>query len=108
MTLTMAGGPTSSVPWWSPASSHSSGSRYIYIADGLHTPDSWFGLTAVSRGDVSMLDTAAHAPNPQVMLNIATMYACKDLTGLLINRRLAKTTLIHHLCVFMAYLYVLR
>ena len=54
------------------------------------------------------MDPAAHAPNPQIMLNMATMYASKDLVGLLLNRRIAKTTVVHHICVFMAYLYVLR
>ena len=69
---------------------------------------SWFGLTAMTRGDVSLLDTSAHAPNPQIMVNMATMYAGKDLVGLLLNKRIAKTTVVHHICVFMAYLYVLR
>ena len=69
---------------------------------------SWFGLTAMYRGDVSLLDTSAHAPNPQIMINMATMYASKDLVGLLVNQRIAKTTVVHHICVFMAYLYVLR
>ena len=41
------------------------------------------------------------------MINMATMYVSKDLAGLLINRRMAKTTVIHHVCVFMAYLYVI-
>ena len=63
---------------------------------------------AVHRGDVSIVDTRKHAPNPQIMLNMATMYASKDLVGLLVNQRIAKTTVVHHLCVFMAYLYVLR
>ena len=61
----------------------------------------------MSRGDVSLLDTSAHAPNPQIMVNMATMYAGKDLVGLLLNKKIAKTTVVHHICVFMAYFYVL-
>ena len=96
------------MPSWRPGCSPSSGRN---ISSNLSTEIfllSWFGLTAISRGDVSLLDPAAHAPNPQIMLNMATMYASKDLVGLLLNRRIAKTTVVHHICVFMAYLYVLR
>ena len=63
---------------------------------------------AVHRGDVSIVDTRKHAPNPQIMINMATMYAVKDLANILINKRIATTTIVHHLCVFIAYLYVLR
>lgn len=63
---------------------------------------------AVYKGDVSMLDTMRHAPNPQIMINMATMYVVKDLANILINKRIAATTVIHHICVFIAYVYVLR
>ena len=63
---------------------------------------------ALYRGDVSILDTMKHAPNPQIMINMATMYAVKDLANILINKRIAATTVLHHLCVFIAYVYVLR
>ena len=63
---------------------------------------------AVHRGDVSIVDTRKHAPNPQIMTNMATMYAVKDLANILINKRIAATTVLHHLCVFIAYVYVLR
>ena len=63
---------------------------------------------AVHRGDVSIVDTRKHAPNPQIMINMATMYAVKDLANILINKRIATTTIVHHLCVFIAYLYILR
>ena len=63
---------------------------------------------AVHRGDVSIVDTRKHAPNPQIMINMATMYAVKDLANILINKRIATTTIVHHLCVFIAYIYVLR
>ena len=63
---------------------------------------------AVYKGDISMLDTMKHAPNPQIMINMATMYVVKDLANILINKRIAATTIIHHICVFIAYVYVLR
>ena len=63
---------------------------------------------ALYRGDVSILDTMKHAPNPQIMINMATMYAVKDLANILINKRIAATTVLHHLCVFIAYVYVTR
>ena len=44
----------------------------------------------------------------QVLINMATMYVGKDLANLLINKRIAATTVVHHVCVFMAYGYVLR
>ena len=68
---------------------------------------SWFALTAVSRGQISILDTRKHAENVQVLVNMATMYVTKDLARILINKRIATTTVIHHICVFMAYGYVL-
>ena len=68
---------------------------------------SWFALTAVSRGQISILDTRKHAENVQVLVNMATMYVTKDLARILLNRRIATTTVIHHICVFMAYGYVL-
>ena len=69
---------------------------------------SWFALTAVYRGQISILDTRNHADNVQVLVNMATMYVTKDLARILINRRIATTTVIHHVCVFIAYGYVLR
>ena len=88
---------------------------------------SMFGLTALWHGDISLVDTTQHAPNPQVnsqhvnivptldimstcqvLINMATMYVGKDLANLLINKRIAATTVVHHVCVFMAYGYVLR
>lgn len=69
---------------------------------------SWFALTAVSRGQINILDTRRHADNVQVLVNMASMYVTKDLARILINRRIATTTVIHHACVFIAYGYVLR
>ena len=91
---------------------------------------SMFGLTALWHGDINLLDTTQHAPNPQVnmstcqhdnivptldimstcqvLINMATMYVGKDLANRLINKRIAATTVVHHVCVFMAYGYVLR
>ena len=98
----------------------------IREAPSLHIMFSMFGLTALWHGDISLLDTTQHAPNPQVMvsmstcqhctnmstcqvlINMATMYVGKDLANLLLNKRIAATTVVHHVCVFMAYGYVLR
>ena len=66
------------------------------------------GLTAVYRGDLNMLDTEDYADNPQIMINVATMYATKDLVGLLLNKRIGKTSVVHHICVFIGYYYVIR
>ena len=60
------------------------------------------------EGDISILDPQKHAPNPQIMINMATMYVGKDVANLLINKRIAKTTVLHHVCVIFAYGYVLR
>merc|ERR1711874_666845 len=54
------------------------------------------------------LDTTNHKQNPQVMINMATMYTLKDVVELFVNKKIAKTTIIHHLCVIMAYFYVLK
>ena len=62
----------------------------------------------MSRGQISVMDTRKHDDNVQVLVNMATMYVTKDLTRILLNRRIASTTVIHHICVFMAYVYVLR
>ena len=62
----------------------------------------------MSRGQISIMDTRKHDENVQVLVNMATMYVTKDLTRILLNRRIATTTVIHHICVFMAYVYVLR
>ena len=78
------------------------------ILDSKSNLISWFALTAVSRGQISMLDTRKHAENVQVLVNMASMYVTKDLARILINRRIAMTTVIHHVCVFIAYGYVLR
>ena len=44
----------------------------------------------------------------QVIINLATMYVSKDLVNILINKRIAATTIYHHIGVFIAYGYVLR
>ena len=61
----------------------------------------------MSRGQISVMDTRKHDDNVQVLVNMATMYVTKDLVRILLNRRIATTTVIHHICVFMAYGYVL-
>ena len=65
-------------------------------------------MKSFCREDINLFDTANHKQNPQVMINMATMYTVKDLASLLINKRIASTTVLHHICVFFAYFYVLR
>ena len=69
---------------------------------------SLLGVTAVWYGDISILDTKQYAPNPQIMINMATMYTVKDLFSLAINRRIGSSTVLHHVGVIVAYCYVLR
>ena len=78
------------------------------LLESLKTKFSYIGLSALSNGDINILDTTKHALNPQIMINMATMYVVKDLANLVINKRIATTTIIHHICVFLAYGYVLR
>ena len=44
----------------------------------------------------------------QVLINISTMYVAKDIVELFVNKKIAKTTIIHHICVICAYLYCLN
>ena len=60
------------------------------------------------NGDISILDTMAYTPHPQILINMSTMYASKDLANILINKKIARTTIVHHLFVFLAYGYVVR
>ena len=62
----------------------------------------------MSRGQISILDTRRHAESVQVLVNMASMYVTNVLARFLINRRIAVSTVIHHICVFIAYAYVLR
>ena len=43
----------------------------------------------------------------QVLINISTMYATKDIVELFVNKKIANSTILHHLCVICAYLYCL-
>ena len=68
----------------------------------------YIALVALWRQDIHILDTSNHKQNPQVMINIATMYAMKDVVELFVNKKIARTTIAHHLCVILAYFYVVR
>jgi len=68
----------------------------------------YIAFVAIWRKDISFLDTANHRQNPQVMINIATMYTMKDVVEMFVNKKIAKSTIVHHICVIMAYFYVLR
>jgi len=68
----------------------------------------FIALTALWRQDINLVDTANHKQNPQILINIATMYTMKDVVELFVNKKLAKSTIVHHICVIMAYFYVIR
>ena len=65
------------------------------------------GINALLREDVNLFDTTNHKQNPQMMVNMSTTYVVKDVMEVLINKKLARTTLVHHLCVVLAYLHVI-
>jgi len=67
----------------------------------------YMGINALLREDVNLFDTTNHKQNPQMMVNMSTTYVVKDVMEVLINKKLARTTLVHHLCVVLAYLHVI-
>ena len=67
----------------------------------------YMGITALLREDINLFDTTNHKQNPQVMVNMATAYVVKDVMEVLINKKMATTTLVHHGCVVLAYLHVI-
>ena len=67
----------------------------------------YMGVTALLREDINLFDTTNHRQNPQVMVNMATAYVVKDVMEVCINKKIARTTLIHHLCVVFAYFHVI-
>ena len=42
------------------------------------------------------------------MVNCATIYTVKDAVEVVRNKKISRTTIIHHTCVVLAYLYVLN
>ena len=67
----------------------------------------YMGINALLREDVNLFDTTNHKQNPQMMVNMSTTYVVKDVMEVLINKKLARTTLVHHVCVVLAYLHVI-
>ena len=63
-------------------------------------------MNSFCREDINLFDTANHKQNPQVMINMATMYMVKDLVEILINQMISRTTIVHHTCVLLAYSHV--
>ena len=43
----------------------------------------------------------------QVMINMATVYCVKDILEMFINKKITRTTILHHTCVILAYCHVL-
>ena len=68
-------------------------------------PISFVALTALWREDVSLVHTDQHKNNVQVLINISSMYVTKDVVEIFINKKIANTTIIHHICVICAYIY---
>ena len=68
----------------------------------------FIGLSALWRKDVSLVNTDKHKPNPQIMINLATMYVVKDVVEIFVNKKIHTTTVIHHVCVVLAYFHVIR
>ena len=62
---------------------------------------------ALIREDINLFDTTNHRQNPQVMINMATSYVVKDVMEVFLNKKIARTTFIHHACVVLAYLHVI-
>lgn len=69
---------------------------------------SYLGVVALWRGDISFINTSTHAPNVQVLINASTMYTIKDIVETFVNKKIARSTVIHHICVTLAYIYVMR
>merc|ERR1712198_108648 len=65
------------------------------------------GIIALLREDINMFDTRNHKQNPQVMINMATVYCIKDILEMFINKKITRTTILHHTCVILAYCHVL-
>ena len=63
-------------------------------------------MNSFCREDINLFDTANHKQNPQVMINMATMYMVKDLVEILINQMISRTTIVHYTCVLLAYSHV--
>ena len=63
-------------------------------------------MNSFCREDINLFDTANHKQNPQVMINMATMYTVKDLVEILVNQMISRTTIVHHTCVLLAYSHV--
>ena len=64
-------------------------------------------MNSFCREDINLFDTANHKQNPQVMINMATMYTVKDVVEVLSNQMISRTTIVHHTCVLLAYSHVL-
>ena len=67
----------------------------------------YFSLS-VFYGDFNLINPSEWGTNQRVLKNIVGLYAITDTVPLLINREKMKTsTIIHHICVFASYIYIL-
>ena len=66
----------------------------------------YMGIMALVKEDIHLFDTTNHKQNPQVMINMATVYTVKDVVEMFINKKMTRTTYLHHSCVVLAYFHV--
>ena len=66
----------------------------------------YMGIMALVKEDIHLFDTTNHRQNPQVMINMATVYTVKDVVEMVINKKMTRTTYLHHSCVVLAYFHV--
>ena len=66
----------------------------------------YMGIMALVKEDIHLFDTTNHKQNPQVMINMATVYTVKDVVEMVINKKMTRTTYLHHSCVVLAYFHV--
>jgi len=65
-------------------------------------------LTAIKKNDINLLNTINWDKNNQVLINFTTLYSITDIIGLFINKKMMLSTIIHHICVFFGWLYVIN
>ena len=67
----------------------------------------YVAIMALWRKDIHMFNTGSHQQTPQIMINLSTMYTWRVFIELFLYRKNAKSTIIHHVCVIVAYIYVI-
>ena len=61
----------------------------------------------VYYGDINLINTNNWGSNQKVLKNMVAVYAITDTIPLLIDReKMMFSTIIHHVCVFLSYIYI--